>query len=41
MTVYNGYNYIEFSIDSLIRQSFRDWKLIIIDNASTDKTPEA
>lgn len=41
MTVYNGYNYIELSIDSLIRQSFRDWKLIIIDNASTDKTPEA
>jgi glycosyltransferase involved in cell wall biosynthesis len=36
--VYNGENYIEQTIDSVLSQSFTDFELIIVDNRSTDKT---
>lgn len=40
MPVYNGENYIEPAIDSILAQTFRDFELIICDNASTDRTEE-
>jgi glycosyltransferase involved in cell wall biosynthesis len=38
MPVYNGDNYIREAIDSLLAQTFRDFELLISDNASTDGT---
>ena len=38
--VYNGENYLSQTLDSLAAQTFRDFELIIIDGASTDKTLE-
>ncbi|MFI3221238.1 MAG: glycosyltransferase family 2 protein [Methylococcales bacterium] len=38
MPVYNGERYIREALDSLLKQSFRDFELIISDNASTDNT---
>ena len=38
--VYNGENYLELAINSLLQQSFKDFEIIISDNASTDKTQE-
>ena len=40
MPVYNGDQYIESSLNSLLKQSFGDFELIISDNASTDKTED-
>lgn len=38
MPVYNGAPYLQFSIESLINQSFQDWSMLISDNGSTDET---
>lgn len=38
--VYNGERFLPKSLDSLLRQTFRDFELIISDNASTDRTEE-
>ena len=38
MTVYNGFPYIKDAISSILNQSFSDFELIIIDDASTDET---
>lgn len=38
LPVYNGENYIESAIDSIICQTFPNFELIISDNASTDRT---
>lgn len=35
---YNGEKYIRRSIESVIKQTFSDWELIIIDDCSTDST---
>lgn len=40
LPTYNGQNYIRKSIDSIINQSFTDWELIIVNDCSTDSTPE-
>ncbi len=40
MPVYNGELFIKDAIDSILAQTFEDFKLIISDNASTDKTEE-
>ncbi|WP_310501052.1 glycosyltransferase [Paenibacillus qinlingensis] len=40
MTVYNGEKDIRESIDSIVNQTFNDFELIIIDDASTDSTWE-
>jgi glycosyltransferase involved in cell wall biosynthesis len=40
LAVYNGEDYLREAIDSVLAQSFRDFELIISDNASTDTTPE-
>ena len=38
LPVYNGENYIRVAVDSVLAQTFTDFELIIIDNASTDAT---
>jgi glycosyltransferase involved in cell wall biosynthesis len=38
LPVYNGENYIREALESILSQTFRDWELIVSDNASTDAT---
>ena len=38
LPVYNGENFLEFALDSILGQTFQDFELIISDNASTDAT---
>lgn len=40
LPVYNGARWVATTLESLLSQSFRDFELIISDNASTDETPE-
>jgi len=37
---YNRAEYLQFAIESVLNQSFRDFHLYILDNCSTDNTPE-
>jgi len=37
---YNHEKYIGECIESVLSQTFPDWEQIIIDDASTDRTPE-
>jgi glycosyltransferase involved in cell wall biosynthesis len=38
--VYNGEAFLESCIQSVLSQTFGDWEYVIIDNHSTDRTPE-
>lgn len=38
LPVYNGEDYISFSIDSIIGQTYKNWELIIVNDHSTDNT---
>jgi exopolysaccharide production protein ExoQ len=38
MTTYNAMPYLEETIKSILTQTFTDWKLIIVDDGSTDET---
>lgn len=38
--VYNVENYLSICLDSIINQTYKDWELIVIDDASTDKSTE-
>ncbi|MGN0503612.1 MAG: glycosyltransferase family 2 protein [Ruminococcus sp.] len=40
LPIYNGEKYMRLSIDSILSQTYKNWELIIIDDCSTDKTPE-
>lgn len=40
LPVYNGEKYLEACLVSLLSQTFRDFELVISDNASTDRTAE-
>jgi len=40
MTVYNGERFIAQAIESIQSQSIRDWRLIVVDDCSTDSTPD-
>jgi glycosyltransferase involved in cell wall biosynthesis len=40
LPVYNGEKYLEETLISIQKQTFKDYKLIISDNASTDRTEE-
>jgi glycosyltransferase involved in cell wall biosynthesis len=37
---YNGEKYIRESIESVLKQTFSDWELIIVNDCSVDSTPE-
>ena len=38
LPTFNSEKFIIKTVNSIINQSFRNWKIIIIDDASTDKT---
>ena len=38
--VYNVENYLSICLDSIINQTYKEWELIIVDDASTDKSTE-
>src|SRR3954469_12901369 len=38
MPLYNGERYLREALDSLLKQSFQDFEVILSDNASTDST---
>lgn len=40
LPVYNGENFITQALDSILGQTYREFELIISDNASTDRTQE-
>lgn len=40
MPVYNGEHFITEAIDSVLAQTLSDWELIVVDDGSTDETPE-
>lgn len=40
LPVYNGEKYLEKTIESVLVQTFDGWELVIVDDASTDRTPE-
>jgi glycosyltransferase involved in cell wall biosynthesis len=40
LPVYNGEKYLEQALDAILAQTFRDFELVILDNASTDLTDE-
>lgn len=40
LPTYNGARYLRESVDSIICQTMTDWELIIVDDCSTDATPQ-
>ena len=40
LPTYNGARYLAESVQSVIDQMYQNWELVIVDDASTDKTPE-
>ena len=40
MSVYNGEDYLAETIESVIKQTFKEWEFIIINDCSNDKTSE-
>jgi len=40
LVIWNGQKYIPHLFESLKKQTFRDWKLLVLDNASSDGTAE-
>jgi len=40
MPAYNAENYIDTAIRSILNQTLTDWELLIVDDASTDRTYE-
>ena len=39
LPVHNGSRYLDRSVESLVAQTFGDWELILVNDASTDDTP--
>lgn len=40
MPVYNGYPYVKLAIESVLHQSYKFFKLVVVNDGSTDQTPE-
>ena len=39
MSVYNGSDFLEEALESIIAQTYKNWECIVIDDCSSDKTP--
>ena len=40
MPVYNGEEFLSVAIDSILKQTYRHLELLVVDDASTDSTPQ-
>jgi glycosyltransferase involved in cell wall biosynthesis len=40
LPVYNGDDYVELAVESVLAQTYENFELIIVDDGSTDKTPQ-
>lgn len=40
MSVYNGETYLHEAIDSILNQTFKDFEFVVIDDGSTDRSPD-
>lgn len=40
MCTYNSAHTLKYAVDSVCRQSYADWELVILDNGSSDMTVE-
>ena len=40
MSVYNGQRYLRAAAGSILKQTFRDFEFVVVDDGSTDATPE-
>ena len=40
LCVYNGEEYIRDTLDSIVAQTYQNWELVVIDDCSSDTTPE-
>jgi glycosyltransferase involved in cell wall biosynthesis len=40
MSVFNGHAFLEEAVESILSQTYRDYEFVIVDDGSTDKTPE-
>ncbi|MEZ4515552.1 MAG: glycosyltransferase family 2 protein [Chloroflexota bacterium] len=40
LPVYNGANFLAEALDAILAQTYRDFEVVIVDNASEDATPE-
>ncbi len=40
MAVYNGERFLQPAVDSILRQTYSDFRFLVMDDASTDSTPE-
>ena len=40
LPTYNGSRYLEEAVQSIVEQTLTDWELIIVDDCSTDETPQ-
>ena len=38
--VYNNSEFIKQTIESVQKQTYKNWEMIIVDDCSTDRTPE-
>ena len=38
MATYNGEKYLREQIDSILNQTYKDWRLLVRDDGSTDRT---
>ena len=41
MPVYNGEQYLDYSIQSVLNQTYKDYELILVDDGSTDHSLES
>ena len=40
LPAYNGARFLKEAVESIVKQTFQDWELIVVDDGSTDETPE-